>query len=993
MNKIINVLALICSNFIFGQDYFQQKVDFKIQVELNDSLHTLSAYEEFTYTNNSPNSLDFIYIHVWPNAYKNNETALAHQLYRMNNKVLEFASDKNKGYIDSLDFKIDGEKAKWEYDAHHIDIVKLYLNKPLVSGGKINVSTPFKVKLPSGRISRLGHIEESYQITQWYPKPAVYDKNGWHQIPYLTQGEFYSEYGSFEVDITLPKNYVVGATGDLQTESEIEFLNDLAERTALKFKSEGYTNHKNFSGKNKSFPKSDKEFKTIKYTQNNVHDFAWFADKRFEVLKGQVELPHSKRKVTTWAMFVPRHAQVWENAIEYINDGTYYYSKWNGDYQYNQVTAVDGTISAGGGMEYPNVTVIGNAGSKRELEVVIVHEVGHNWFYGMLGSNEREHPWMDEGLNTLNEMRYIATKYPNNTQLSDMMNGLAKGIHAEHLDHHDMSDITYGVSAAGGNDQPIELHSDQYTSMNYGAIVYSKTGLVFTYLKDYLGDSLFDKCMIAYFDAWHFKHPQPEDLRTVLEKTSGKDLSWLFDDIIPTTKQIDYKVSKVKVTDNGTEVTVKNSGKVDGPIRIDAYSFGKLRKTEWVEPGQKKTTVLFPEKTFDQIKIDGNKNIPEVNRNNNQWRKGFLGKIEPLQIEFLIGDNEPDKTNIFVTPIAAYNIYDKFMIGMVIHNISLPKNKFEYLLAPGFSFGRKNLAGYGHIKYTITPSENFKTITYGLKGKTFGFAAVDSNYSYIAINPFIEFVIGKPKGRVHHTQTLKLQGAYNIETTESENTFMGGFGQYNFTYKKTIHEFSTKIRVDYIKSINELFSVMNGHLHANYKLKYWDKKNKSISFSGYYGSKLASTGIIGDRYGLALGGQNGTQDFYYENYLIRRASTNESWLRTRKNNHGGFSTISDKTFASQLITINTFIELPYVPLLGIFVDNALVPYSTKMDHYFQAGIGVRLLNGNIGAYLPLFENQLMKDSFDPTYTKWYQKLRFTFDLSNLNKTSITSAIF
>src|SRR5690606_31423142 len=210
---------------------------------------------------------------------------------------------------------------------------------------------------------------------------------------------------------------------------------------------------------------------------------------------------------------------------------------WNGDYPYNNVTAVDGTISAGGGMEYPNVTVIGNAGSALELEVVIVHEVGHNWFYGQLGSNERDHAWMDEGLNTLNEIRYVRTKYPKNERLSDMMMGMANRVHLEHLSHHDMSDLSYSLSAGYGLDQPIELSSADFSQINYGTIVYAKTGLIFTYLKDYLGDDEFDKAMQAYYDKWEFKHPQPEDLKVELETSSGKDLSWFFGDLLQTTKQ------------------------------------------------------------------------------------------------------------------------------------------------------------------------------------------------------------------------------------------------------------------------------------------------------------------------------------------------------------------------------------------------------------------------------------------------------------------------
>ncbi|MDX1351228.1 MAG: hypothetical protein R3279_13315, partial [Putridiphycobacter sp.] len=183
MKKFALFVCIFVAYTSYSQTYFQQEVNYTIKVSLNDKTHTLSGYEEFTYTNNSSTTLDFLYIHVWPNAYKNNETALAKQLYDMKNMALQDASTENRGYIDSLDFKVNGEQADWQFDEAHIDIVKLRLSTPLAPGETITVSTPFKVKIPDGSISRLGHVGESYQITQWYPKPAVFDNDGWHQMP------------------------------------------------------------------------------------------------------------------------------------------------------------------------------------------------------------------------------------------------------------------------------------------------------------------------------------------------------------------------------------------------------------------------------------------------------------------------------------------------------------------------------------------------------------------------------------------------------------------------------------------------------------------------------------------------------------------------------------------------------------------------------------------------------------------------------------------
>ncbi len=236
MNRLLLFFFVFSISLLNAQEYWQQEVNYTISVQLDDKNHTLTGDERFEYINNSPHQLNEIYIHLWPNAYANGETALAKQLYELGHNDLKVGPDSLKGSITGLDFKVNEVHVKWDYEPHHRDICIVQLTEPLMPGGKITVSTPFVVQVPSGNISRLGHIGQSYQITQWYPKPAVFDKNGWHHMPYVTQGEFYSEYGSFDVSITLPENYVVGATGDLQTASELAFLDELASKTAEELK-------------------------------------------------------------------------------------------------------------------------------------------------------------------------------------------------------------------------------------------------------------------------------------------------------------------------------------------------------------------------------------------------------------------------------------------------------------------------------------------------------------------------------------------------------------------------------------------------------------------------------------------------------------------------------------------------------------------------------------------------------------------------------------
>jgi len=556
-----------------SQDYFQQQVNYKIHVTLNDRKHELNGFESVEYINNSPDTLGFLYFHLWPNAYSDNRTELARELFRANGKSKLFNDTELKGYIDSLDFETEGHPFQWNLLSEDPDICKIILNNPLKPGDTINITTPFHVKIPKGITSRLGHIGESYQISQWYPKPAVYDRSGWHQMPYLDQAEFYSEFGSFDVSITLPSNYIVGATGDLQNEEEKKQLEILSADTS-------WMNTLDFGGA--GFPASSSQMKTLRYTENQIHDFAWFADKRFHVLKDKVKLPDSGREVTIWAMFTNQEASLWMNARSYISHALLCYSKCIGDYPYNTFTGIQSALNSGSGMEYPGLTVIGLAKDPYLLDEVLAHEICHNWFYSALGSNERRFPFMDESIVSAYESRYMDERYPGKKlwEIDIKNRKLAKFFQIEEMPVQRIQELEWLVPARRNSEQPINLAAPDYSIENYGSIIYNKAAQGFNYLRSYLGDSLFDSIMHDYYHTWKNKHPRPEDLKAVFESHTEKDLSWFFDDFLGTTRRLDYKIVRFE----NQKVLIKNrrvkSATVDSR---DDRRFNHFRKMgRWV---------------------------------------------------------------------------------------------------------------------------------------------------------------------------------------------------------------------------------------------------------------------------------------------------------------------------------------------------------------------------------------------------------------------------
>ncbi|MEO6546352.1 MAG: M1 family metallopeptidase [Ferruginibacter sp.] len=516
MKQSFLLLIYCCCLFSFtdGQtSYWQQQVNVKIEVVLNDQENTLSGFVSMEYYNNSPDTLYYIWFHIWPNAYKNDRTAFSDQLLENGRTDFYFSNAEQRGYINRLDFKVDGRVATIEDHPQHQDITRLILPRPLLPKTSARIQTPFHVQLPYN-FSRGGHVGQSYQVTQWFPKPAVYDRKGWHPMPYVDQGEFYSEFGDYDVQVTLPKNYVVAATGILQDDSEKKWL-------ALKVKKPIVCSDCNGNKKQQvdsSEIPSSKETKTIRFKQNQVHDFAWFADKRFIVYHDTLQLAGAKI-IDVYSYRLPKISgqDYWAKSVEYIKKAVVSRSKWLGQYPYDIVSVVEAKMGFDGGMEYPTITSISPVQNEESLEGVIEHEVGHNWNYGIIATNERDHPWMDEGINSFYDNRY-------NKEESYTHKEEAKPDFFSKRIPKDIVSTAYKTMVALKKDQPIETTSENFSEINYGLVAYYKTGQWMKYLEDKLGRSMFDSCMQQYYQRWKFKHPYPEDVKEIMEEVSGRNL-------------------------------------------------------------------------------------------------------------------------------------------------------------------------------------------------------------------------------------------------------------------------------------------------------------------------------------------------------------------------------------------------------------------------------------------------------------------------------------
>jgi hypothetical protein len=966
--KPVIISCLIAAGYVpqlLAQSYFQQKVRYKIQVSLNDRKHELSAYESVEYINNSPDSLTFLYFHLWPNAYSSNKTDLARQLIQDKGRQKLFDDPALAGSIDSLDFRINGTKTDWNLLPDHPDICIIRLNKALSPGDTIIITTPFHVKIPLGITSRLGHIGESYQISQWYPKPAVYDREGWHQMSYLDQGEFYSEYGSFDVKITLPANYIVGASGELANPEEKKWLLNIATDTIWKIAA-GYLRD--------PFPRSSLKLKTLHYTGENIHDFAWFADKRFHVMKGVVKLPDSGRSIDTWVLCTNQQAELWINALKFTDRAVLYFSRLIGDYPYESLTVVQSALTAGSGMEYPGITIIGKTDNAYTLDDVIAHEICHNWFYSALGSNERRYPFMDESITTSYEERYMKDSYPGKKlwEIYFRKPAIARILHIDKMPVQRIGEMEWLAPARTGIDQNINLPAPAYTVDNYYNDIYTKAAVGFNYLRAYLGDRLYDSVIHKYYYTWMAKHPQPEDLKRIFETETGKNLSWFFDDFIGTTRRLDYKIVRYA----NRKLLVRNRGELISPVVIAGMKGDSVLFRKWDDGFSGSKWFDIQDNNFTSLQIDPAHEMPELYRlNNNTRRTGIFRKADPFRLQFLYTIDDPDKRTVIFFPAINFTKEDGFMVGFNIHNsIVLPK-PVEFSLTPFYKVHDPDIAGDGKISFNITPYDNaIRKATFSLEGTQYGSPGIQN---YLRAKAGVDIWLSNDN--MTNSLQQKISGnfiaasdLYQIElTSELKTRYFAQLG-YLVERKSIVNPYSLRAEYETGRSYGK------SSVEFNYRISYYGLDN-GLDFRLYSGVMLKNNPLV-PFYSFSSGGRDGLEQYLFEGTFYDRfnESGKSLWSRQMTLSEGSLvSPVNDSLGFSKWIVSLTVTSnlpgfsgrLPVKAFLNILLNDHSLGNGSGSPLFYEAGFKAGIwkfmeiyvplvVSGNISSLNPTIKDRI-----------------------------------
>lgn len=955
-------------------DYFQQQLAYDIDVLLDAEEAMLYANYQLQYTNQSPDTLEFIYMHLYPNAYGYSGSAMAQERTPVvgGGKKVYFADEQDAGMIRGLDFT--SPQMELSSLMTEPDIMKITLSRPLKPSESITLQTAFEVKIPKAGYSRMGHQNGNFQITQWFPKPAVYDRDGWHPVPNQNVGEFYGEYGSFNVNLMVPEDFTTASTGIVTN------------TTAWKAQQ--------LAGFKPDITESVR-YKTISVKADNVHTFAWCSGKDYKRLSKSMKIEGIEQEIK--AVIIYREDRDhWHGYFDVIEDAIQFYSDKVGPYPYPQVTVAQSVGTFGGGMEYPMFTLIDKVSGYAQ-ETVIMHEIGHNWFYGVLGFNEREHPWMDEGLNTMYETMYMNHKYPDislqdftvGTEIKSNLMGLGD------KEYKDLHYLSYKLLAGKHLHKPTTLHSNEFDATEYFMHTYYYAAQQLLYLRSVVGEQAWDEFMQSFYEKWKFKHPLPRDFFAHLKEHFPDYGPWFANNMITTTKTVDYKICKVKAEAEQSRVIIKNKGTLNAPFRLLTENKDGQKDTLLIEGFQGKKTITLKNGPVLRLQIDPEKDLPETRRSNNNYDNSKLfSKSEPLKVKWLYRVPTANKKYLFHTPVLGYNTSDKLMPGWLFYNDPAFATPFRFRIMPLLSTNSGELAGEGRLSYVhYSRLKNFTAWKLSTYAKRYNYSDVNNNpLYYLKISPELVFYFpGRKNTKVLREHRAGLRFHYidkEIQVLSMvEMELVNQLSHYNI-YEAFYEYESKKIAQEHSIEVNLQYAEENLKVgfEWNYFWKYHEK-HKGLKARFFGGSFLIQETSFPIDMRFRLSSWTGEDDYTYSNTMLDRSFIGQSDLFSRQllERDGGFKlpTAAGQSW-EHMLALNLHADFPGKLPLGIFASlgNYGSKIKTNENIVYEAGISLSLYRDQFRVYLPLTYSETL-DKASTGKSRW-DNIRFSMNLDLLN---------
>ena len=915
---------LICLTS-FGQN----KIDVKAIFDIDN--RQIKITQNIQYQNTTNDVLDTIYLNDWNNSYATKKTPLAIRIADEYNNDFHLAKNKDRGYSVVTSMQQNGENLIFQQVKNQIDILKVILNKPVKPNDSYSINLQYLVKIPSAKFTKYGITDQGdINLRYWYITPAIYNGK-WHYFSNKNLDDLFIPKSDVTLEIEHPNGY------DLISELDVE--------------------------KTKQLP--DKQIVNLKVKLSSC-----------TLLKSEILLKNN----LLLSLLFPLISNIGDEGLEVIDKilitekVTKFITKKFGKYPHNKllITQIDYEKDPIYGLNflpsfikpYPN---------HFQYELKILKIALYNYLSNTLLINPRKEQWLIDGIQIYYLMKYVDEHYPNMKFLGEISDFWGvRSFHAADMKFNDKYVLAYMLMARTNRDQPLTMAKDSLLKFNKNIANKYKAGVGLKYLDDFVNQNIVENSIESFLRENKLKETNVNDFKKLIKSKTEKDIDWFFEDYLTTRKTIDFKIKKVKKTEDSITLTILNRNNNKAPVSLYSLNNDSIVSKIWVENINKNKTLTIPRLDANKLVLNYSNSIPEFNLRDN-WKslKGFFFNNKPFQFRLFQDIEDPYFNQVFFMPIVEFNnIYDGFTAGAKIYNKTVLRKLFDYKIAPRYSFKSKSLTGSASIfKTHYVKNKDLYSITYGIAG---GYSSYAEDLFVRQITPSILFSFRENNDfRSNKRQWLSLRHVNINRDKDLTNVLTSNEPNYSILNLRYVN--SNDNLINYNKwygdfQIGDKFSKIS----FNYEFRRLFESNRQINIRAFAGAFLKNnTDSNSNYFSFAL--DRPTDYLFDYNYLGRSEATgifSQQYIEAE----GGFKSKLETPFANQWITtINASTTIwQYILAYG---DLGLVKNKFISPKFvYDSGIRINLVTDYFEVYFPIYSN-LGWEIGQPNYD---QKIRFKF---------------
>ncbi|WP_237587985.1 aminopeptidase [Polaribacter sargassicola] len=915
-----NYILLLC--FLISQILFSQQNAIKIKSELDVVKDELKIQQEIVYYNTSDSILNNIYLHNWANSYRDRKTPLSKRFIKNYKKDLYFAKEKDLGFSKIKSLSVNFENTEFNELKDHSDIINIALNQPLLPNSSITINITYIVKPPNARFTNYGKTKTGYHLRNWYLTPAIYHKE-WQLMSNLDLDDLYEKGTDFNIEIDVPKDYVV--------ESNLYQYERKEEKTTNYF----------LIGKNKT---------DIILGINKIPQLKTFvtdlATVHTDVFSKELDINLTTNILNRELLFLKKYLGKYPHLEIYIDKAT---QRKNPIYGLNQLPSFLRPFS-----------------DTFKWDITMFKALTRRYLENTLLLNKRKDYWLLDGIQNYLMIEYIEKYYPEIKLLGKVSDSwFLKKFNISKLDFNDKYPFIYQFTARKFIDQPLNTPSDSLSNFNRKIVSKYKSGLGFTFLKGYIGDSTLNKTIKEFYQKNSLKITTSKEFNKLLSSKTTKKIDWFFDDFIKTNKKIDHTIKNLNVEKDSISLVIKNKRNITTPVAIYALKDKDIKFKKWISDVDSTKKVKFKKGDYDTFVLNYENLYPELNTLDN-WKK--INKTifhKPIKFSFVKDISSPDYNQVFYQPDVAYNFYNGLILGLKLHNKPLIKRNFTFKVSPYYATKSNSAIGSFSFSYDhFFEDSKLQKVTYGLSGSTSDYAP---NLSYKSLIPYVNMVFKRKTLRDATSESIVAKLLHIDkeiplgEIRGPQDNYSVLSLSYNYSNPDIIKEFRYRISTEFAKNFSKA--------SIDLRFRSLTTTDTQLDFRFFAGAFL-SNNTRGDYFSFGL---DRSTDYLFQLSYLGRSENSGFFSQQFIISEGGFKSILPTRFANQFMFSNNS-SIGLWRWLEVYNDVAFLKNKNQPLYFaYENGVRFNFVHEIFEIYFPFYSN----NGWEISQEAYPQKIRFS----------------